>query len=416
MQVRGCSVRPKLLRAVSFLIVIVLSTGFVSGCSSDDPTTIKKQSLTDAGRSKLTPDASIDAKQVALKAKASKEDSIPVTLSSSKQPIRAIYVTSHVANGSRIRQLIDLVKNTELNAMVVDVNSGISLVAPTRDRHNTPDYTTLTWSERKSSRHFRQMIKQLKDEGIYLIARIVTFKNPELSKAMPSWAIKRKDGSVWRDRNGTSWIDPYRQEAWEYPLALAEKVVQLGFDEVQYDYVRFPENEANVDKIVSYENDEGWNKSEAIRKFLHRANVRAHKYGARVSADVFGMVGSSDDDMGIGQKWDSIAREVDIISPMVYPSHYSEGMWGIDHPDHSPGVIVAHALEDAVKRNRRLNGKGVDTAKVRPWLQGFTAGWVHPHQKYNEKEIREQIVAARKAGINSYMIWNSSSSYPKFTT
>jgi hypothetical protein len=117
--------------------------------------------------------------------------------------------------------------------------------------------------------------------------------------------------------------------------------------------------------------------------------------------------------MGIGQKWDSIAREVDVISPMIYPSHYSNGMWGIDHPDLSPGAIVTRALKDTLKHNRKLNEKGISTAKVRPWLQGFTAGWVHPHQKYGEAQIREQILAARKAGIHSYMIWNSANRYPK---
>ncbi|MFC5402270.1 putative glycoside hydrolase [Cohnella soli] len=419
MSVRSCSIRSKRLRVISLMIVVVLTTVWVAGCSSDNPGAMRKQSVADSGSTrvpqKLSPDPTPTEKPTQSATKSSKDDNVPVTLSSSKQPVRAIYVTSHVVNGSRLRQLIDLVKTTELNAMVVDVNSGVSLVAPTRSG-NKADYTTLTWSDRKSALHFRQTIKQLKNEGIYLIARIVTFKNPELAKAMPSWAIKRKDGSVWRDRSGTPWIDPYKQEAWEYSLALAEKAAELGFDEVQYDYVRFPENAAQVDKIVAYANGGGWNKSDAIRKFLHRANVRAHKHGARVSADVFGMVGSSDDDMGIGQKWDAIAPEVDMISPMIYPSHYSKGMWGIDHPDLRPGAIIAHALKDADKRNRRLNEKGIKTAAVRPWLQGFTAGWVHPHQKYDEKQIREQIVAASKAGINSYMLWNASCKYPRFTT
>jgi hypothetical protein len=342
------------------------------------------------------------------------EDSQPVTLTTTPKPVRAIYVSSHVANSKRINELINLVNQTELNAMVLDINSGVTLISPVKSG-NKANYTQLAPSNKRSAKHFRQVIKQLKQQHIYLIARIVTFKNPELANAMPAWTLKRKDGKVWRDRSGNPWIDPYRQEAWQYPLALAEQAAMLGFDEIQYDYVRFPENASKVDKEVAYANEEGWTKSDAIRRFLHRANLRSHKHGARISADVFGMVGSSNDDMGIGQKWDLIAQEVDVISPMIYPSHYSKGMWGIDNPDLSPGSIIKLALKDTVKHNRKLNEKGIATAKVRPWLQGFTAGWVHPHQKYGEAQIREQIRAARMAGFNSYMIWNSSNRYPKFT-
>jgi hypothetical protein len=349
------------------------------------------------------------------RARGQADDSRPVSLMGAKKPVRAIYVTSYVANGSRMGQLIELVNQTELNAMVLDINSGVALSSPVRTGKRSSSVLPVL-SNKKSARHFREVVKQLKKQNIYLIARIVTFKNPTLVNAMPAWALKKKNGKVWTDRNGTPWIDPYRQEAWEYPLALAEIAAKIGFDEIQYDYVRFPENGSKVDREVVYANELGWSKSEAIHKFLHRANLRAHKYGVKVSADVFGMVGSSDDDMGIGQKWDSIASEVDVISPMIYPSHYSEGMWGIDHPDLRPGAIITRALKDTVKHNRRLNEKGIATAKVRPWLQGFTAGWVHPHQKYGEVQIREQIVAARKAGFNSYMIWNSANRYPKFTT
>lgn len=339
----------------------------------------------------------------------------PVTILPPNKPIRAIYVTANVANSERMNSLIDLVNQTELNAMVIDINSGITISSPVKEG-NKYNYTQLVPSNKRAAQHFRKVIQQLKQNQIYLIARIVTFKNPTLAEAMPNWAMKRKDGQLWRDRSGTLWIDPYRQEAWEYPIALAEQAAKLGFDEIQFDYVRMPENAEKVDREVAYANEEGWSKSEVIGKFLHQANLRLHKMGVRVSADVFGMVGSTDDDMGIGQKWDEIVKEVDVISPMVYPSHYSEGIWGIKHPDLNPGPIIKRALEDTAKRNRKLNQKGIATAAVRPWLQSFTAGWIHPHQKYGAAQIREQIVAARKAGFQSYMLWNSANRYPKYTT
>ncbi|WP_256760351.1 putative glycoside hydrolase [Cohnella sp. WQ 127256] len=338
-------------------------------------------------------------------------DERPVSLVTSTRPVRAIYVTSHVANSGRMTGLIDLVKETELNAMVLDVNSGITLFEPVQTG-NMADYSQLTLSNKRSAQHFLEVINKLKQQDIYLIGRIVTFKNPAATNAMPAWAIKRKDGKIWKDRSGTAWIDPYRQEAWAHPLALAENAALIGFDEVQFDYVRFPENASKVNREVKFANSEGWTKSEAIRRFLHRANIKLHKYGTKVSADVFGMTGSSNDDMGIGQKWDAIVKEVDVISPMIYPSHYSKGMWGVDNPDLSPGPIIKRALEDTVKHNRKLNEQGIATAKVRPWIQGFTAGWIHPHQKYGQAQINEQIRAARKAGFNSYMIWNSANRYP----
>lgn len=403
----------KKIWTIALIASLVLA---INGCTDAD----RLKSNAKRIENKMTPKSSakIDPRPISdtdYRSLSQADDSRPASVMSIHKPVRAIYVTSYVANGSRMGQLIDLVNQTELNAMVLDINSGIALSSPVVTGKKK-SFVMPVLSNKKSALRFREVVKQLKKQNIYLIARIVTFKNPTLVKAKPEWALKMKNGKVWTDRNGTPWIDPYREEAWEYPLALAEMAAKIGFDEIQYDYVRFPENGSKVDREVAYANKSGWTKSEAIHKFLHRANLRAHKHGVKISADVFGMVGSSDDDMGIGQKWDSIVTEVDVISPMIYPSHYSEGMWGVNHPDLRPGAIIARALKDTVKHNRKLNEQGIATAKVRPWLQGFTAGWVHPHQKYGEAQIREQILAARKAGFNSYMIWNSANRYPKFTT
>ncbi|MBO9599748.1 MAG: putative glycoside hydrolase [Cohnella sp.] len=340
---------------------------------------------------------------------ATAEDAEKVILRKPDEPIRGIYVSSHVARSKRMSELIDLVDKTELNAVVVDINSGMSLTA----LPSSANPESFTIAKTRAAKQIGELVKTLKEHRIYAIARIVTFKNPELARAMPAWSIKRKNGRTWTDKGGSPWIDPYRQEAWEYPLKLAEHAAHIGFDEVQFDYVRFPENEKKVDQEVAYANPNRWTKSEAISKFLHRATLRTHKAGVRVSADVFGLVGSSNDDMGIGQKWASIAKEVDVISPMIYPSHYSEGIWGVKHPDLSPKPIIAHALMDISRKNEQLKTKGIDTAKVRPWLQSFTATWIHPHQSYGAKQVREQISAARQAGYPSYLLWNSASRYPQ---
>jgi len=396
-------------------VLCVMTAVLCSGCSADSSGPIATNNLRKLEKSLQQVADRPSDKLILIDKPISKASAKPLQPKRSSDAIKAIYVTSYVASGSRMNGLTGLVKRTELNAMVLDINSGIALTTPGRPEGKDGPLRPVQ-SERGAAKHYRSVIRQLKQQNIYLIARIVTFKNPELAKAVPSWAIKRKDGTRWSDRNGTPWIDPFREDSWEYSIALAEYAAKLGFDEVQFDYVRFPENGSKVDKEVRYANSRGRTKAEAIGAFLHKARERLSKIGISVSADVFGMVGSSENDMGIGQKWSEIAPEVDVIAPMLYPSHYSNGIWGIDHPDLSPGPIVERALKDAANRNRKLNGKGIETGHIRPWLQSFTAGWVHPHQNYGEAQIREQIAAARRAGFHSYMLWNSSCKYPEFKT
>jgi len=405
------------LRFPCFIFKLVLLSALTivlcDGCASKEKSASRELGTLEKGLRQAA--SRVDRRELTVKQRNQEKPSrTAVKPRSFNPPVRAIYVSSHVANGSRMGELVRLIDETELNAMVLDVNSGIALTTPGRSGSSAA--TIPIPSDRKAARRFRQVVGELKQKNVYLIARIVTFKNPELAKAAPAWAMKRKNGRIWTDRNGTSWIDPFKQASWGYPIAIAEYAAKLGFDEVQFDYVRFPENASKVNKEVHFANPNGWTKDEAIRAFLHKANERLRRTGVRISADVFGMVGSSDDDMGIGQKWTKIAREVDVISPMIYPSHYSDGMWGIAHPDLTPGPIIKHALKDATKRNRKLNEQGIATASVRPWLQGFTAGWVHPHQKYGTAQIREQIKAAKDSGYTSYMLWNSSCRYPSIGT
>jgi len=314
------------------------------------------------------------------------------------QPVRGIYVSSDAARSGRMESLIRLVRTTELNAMVIDVNGAMTI------RPGAPQAQTTAG--------FRRLVNRLKGENVYLIARVVTFKDPKMVQAAPALALRRKDGSIWRDPKGEAWLEPFRREAWAYPIALAEEAARIGFDEVQFDYVRFPENRDRVDREVAFRNPEHWSRNEAVGRFLQEATRRVHRAGAVVSADVFGVVASSRADVGIGQSWRTIASTVDVISPMVYPSHYAAGMWGIRHPDLMPGAVVARALQDAGRNNRRLRAQGLPAAQVRPWLQSFTAVWVHPHQRYGTAQIREQIRAAQKEGLNSYLLWNASCRYP----
>lgn len=321
-------------------------------------------------------------------------------------PVKGIYVNAHVAKSPRMERLIRLVDETELNAVVLDVNSGLPGMSLTDGRGN------LHSAHSASAQGVKRLVRKLKHRNIYVIARVVTFKNPSLAMAHPDLAMHRKNGTVWTDAKGAAWIDPYRERAWDYPIRAAVEAARMGVDEVQFDYVRFPENAAQVSREVAFLNPCGWSREEAVRRFLHAGAKRVHRAGALVSADVFGLVGSTSRDMGIGQSWRMIASEVDVISPMIYPSHYSAGIWGIRQPDLQPSAVISHALKDALHQNRKLTARGLPAAQVRPWLQSFTATWVQPHQRYASAEIREQVQAASRLGVTSYLLWNASSRYP----
>ncbi|WP_219642849.1 putative glycoside hydrolase [Cohnella sp. CFH 77786] len=392
---------------IVFCTVAALTSPFVlAGCTREDPPDLTAP-ISTASLEKASPVRfrQLQTSPVSIKLGARNDPNPP------SHAVRGIYVSSFAAlTPSKMQSLMKLLDQTELNAVVLDVNSGARLLSLPR----SPRQSSFARSDSPGARRLRQAARELKRRRVYLIARVVTFKDFELAAARPEWALKRKDGAVWRDASGHAWIDPYKEEAWAYPAAVAAEAAACGFDEVQFDYVRFPENPSRVDREAAYSNPLGRSKSETIRRFMRYAAGKARARGVRVSADVFGMVGSTHGDMGIGQRWQDLALETDVLSPMVYPSHYSPGTWGIPHPDLSPGPIIARALQDAAGQNLRLKRSGKQPSQIRPWIQGFTAGWIHPHQRYGPAQIRDQIRAARQAGFSSYLIWNSSCRYPIF--
>lgn len=306
-------------------------------------------------------------------------------------------------------RFIRLTKQTELNAMVIDI----------KNEYGELTYPSRLESVRRTGADRRAMIRQLKPllarlhrNQIYTIGRVVVFKDPLLARARPQWALQRKGGGIWRDNKGKPWINPYRREVWEYNIAVASEAAKLGFDEIQFDYVRFPANTPAAEASIDYGISGAGPKAGAIGDFLQRARLRLHPQGTKLSADVFGLVTSSADDMGIGQTWTKVACEVDYISPMTYPSHYSKGVYGIGNPDLSPYVTVHSAMSDAVKRNRHARCKKGTPAGIRPWLQSFTATWLHPHLVYGKEEVLLQIEAARRAGVDAYLLWNPGCVYP----
>lgn len=325
-----------------------------------------------------------------------------------RDDIRGVYVSANALYGDRWSSIQALIRKKKINALVVDVKNDYGRVTyPSSVR-------TVSSIEADSAAKIKDiaaLINKLKQQKVYLIARIVTFKDPYLAVKKPEWAMKRKDGNVWRDRKGVSWIDPYNESTWEYNISLAEEAIRNGFDEVQFDYVRFPEQAGAVNREVLFQNERGETKDQIIQRFLREATHRIHRLGGVVSADVFGLTTTTKDGMGIGQKWELLSLEVDVLSPMIYPSHYASGSYGVKHPDLRPYSIVKEAVEDAIARNEGLKSNGEAHAMIRPWIQDFTAKWVHPHQVYREKQVEEQIRALEQSGIRQYLLWNPSSKY-----
>lgn len=305
--------------------------------------------------------------------------------------IRGIYLTAYAAaDRAWAASLVRLIEETELNAIVIDVknDSGhISLQMPDGSGGIVP--------------HLPELLADLKRSNIYTIARIVVFKDPGAASSWPERTARTTAGTPWRDYSGIAWLDPYNTDNWDHNIEVALQAAALGFDEIQFDYVRFP-SDGNVRDLV-YPAHDGRSRAEVIAAFLAAARAELHAVGVPVSADIFGLVTSTEDDMGIGQLLEPMAAAVDVLSPMMYPSHYGAGNYGLPNPNAAPYETISRGLEDAL---RRL-GPGSEP-KLRPWLQDFSMG--HP---YGPDEVRAQIHAAEELGVRQWLLWNAANVYTR---
>ncbi|MGH7464994.1 MAG: putative glycoside hydrolase, partial [Longimicrobiales bacterium] len=249
----------------------------------------------------------------------------------------------------------------------------------------------------------RAMLRKLRANGIYPVARIVVFKDGLLAKARPDWAVQHVNGGDWLDRDGYRWVDSYNRHVWDYNIAIAREALELGFSEVQWDYVRFPDVPSSLMRQAVWPAAEGRSKADGIRDFLIYANEQLARYDADMTADVFGLTTSAGTDMGIGQLWEKMADVTDALLPMVYPSHYARGSYGIAHPNASPYETVKTALEHAVRRSAKVE----NSATVRAWLQDFTLG----APRYDASYVRAQIDAVYDAGLEEWVLWHPGSNY-----
>lgn len=306
--------------------------------------------------------------------------------------IRGVHVTIGLASlPGKLEEYLDLQRDglTALQLDIKDENGEVGFV---------PKSVPLAVSSGATRDYYdaRAVANRVRERGLYLVGRIVTFEDPVLSRARPDLAVQRSDGSVWRDAARLGWTNPYDRRVWKYNVDLAIAAAHAGFDEIMFDYVRFP-SDGDVDAAV-YRNRRGLSKREAVPAFLRYAASRLEPHGVRVSAAVFGL--SAARDLGIGQLPRRMAPHLDTIYAMTYPSLFGPGELGLRDPSATPGETVARAL-----RRFEIRLRGMDALLV-PWVQDFSFT-----RTFGPEEVRAQIDAARRSGAKGFMLWNPEGVY-----
>ncbi|HEY0780623.1 MAG TPA: putative glycoside hydrolase [Gemmatirosa sp.] len=314
--------------------------------------------------------------------------------------VHGVYIPAAVA-GSRptLDSLLDRLRGTRVDAVVLDVKE--NGIVPYRSR---VPLARAAGAVHPVIADVRALLRAVRARGLYPIARIVCFRDPVLAAARPGWAILGADGQPWLDPTYRQrWVDPYDRRVWAYNVALAREALALGFGEVQWDYVRFPDVPDSTRATLAFPAARGRAPAAAIDAFV-ASSRRA--LGAPVTVDVFGRaITESGDSEGIGQNWDSLATVADAILPMVYPSHYVPGNFDLPAPTAAPYELVRRAMAAAVARTRQLPRA---RARIRPWLQAFTRG----EPPYGGDEVRAQVRGAADAGVDEWVLWNATGDYP----
>lgn len=324
--------------------------------------------------------------------------------------VRALYVNAWAA-GSRARMasLIAIADSTEINAFIIDIKES--------DTYLSYDSTGIALAkeigadQRPATKWLPALVDTLQAHGIYSIARIVVFKDRMLADRKPALAIRNPEGGTWKDQKGMPWVDPYNRLVWDYNIAIAREALDMGFSELQWDYVRFPDVAEGLRRTMRFPGAAGVSRADNIRDFILYSKKELASYQVPVTADVFGLVTHMEDDVGIGQNWERIITAADVVLPMSYPSHYYTGLYGFQTPHANPYEIVRIAMTDAVERTRYLaDSAKVPVGEVMPWLEAMSIRG----REYGSAEVREQIQAAYDAGLKSWALWNPGSKFDPY--
>ncbi len=324
--------------------------------------------------------------------------------------VKGLYVTGPSAGNSTMDTILHLADTTEINAVVIDVKNDSGYITFNVDHPIVQEID----ADRNYIKDIRKLMDTLYEHDVYPIARIVAFKDPQLAENKTDYAIHNKDGSVWKYKN-IAWLNPYNEDTWEYIVDMAKIAADVGFKEIQFDYIRF-EATKYLDGAYFGNIDPDKTRRDAILEFVDYAMAELKPLGVVVSADVFGTIIASEiDSKTIGQEYIEMAKRLDVICPMVYPSHYGFGYFGAPsgvHSDHYPYETILGSMELSNQRYEEI-GEDEHGAIVRPWLQAFTASYLGSgnYITYDAAAIREQIQGAYDAGLNEWLLWNASNKY-----
>lgn len=363
------------------------------------------------------------------------------------EAVKAIYMTSCVAGTPSLRDgLVKLIEETELNSVIIDIKdySGTLSFKP----ENAELYHA--WENaRCGNAEMKEFVAGLHEKGIYAIGRITVFQDPHMANRRPDLAVKfESSGAVWKDNKGLSFTDPGSKEVWDYHMAISRESFDLGFDELNFDYIRFPSDGPMKDIYFPFSQNRA--KTDVLEEFfsyLHKNLKDVSEFGDKppiLSADLFGMTTTNTDDLNIGQVLERTLPYFDYVAPMVYPSHYPKTWHGFENPNNYPYEVVNISMTEAVRRAlasettvKTLNNEPIlnevvefdeiqnatttkkvfsgfykkesfSPLKMRPWIQDFDYGG-----DYGPAEVRAQIQATYDAGLNSWMIWSPSNKYTR---
>jgi len=314
--------------------------------------------------------------------------------------VRGIYMTSWVASTDSIRRgLVKVAEDTEINSIVIDIKDYTGKVAFWMKNQKVLE----AGSSEDRVKDMKKFLEELHSKNIYVIGRIAVFQDPYLAKARPDLAVKRSDGVTnWKDYKGMLWLDPCSKEVWDYAIAIAREAESIGFDELNFDYIRFP-SDGNMKDIKYPHCDPTLTKPDLLENFFYNLKKGLNDLKVPISADLFGMVTVNTDDLNIGQVLERAEPYFDYISPMVYPSHYPKDYNGFVNPAAKPYEVIKISMDSAVKR---LLAASSSPFKLRPWLQDFDLG-----ADYDAAMIRKEKQAVYDAGLNSWLMWSPSNRY-----
>jgi len=318
---------------------------------------------------------------------------------SSYKPVRALHVTAWLAGSKKYRaHLNEVFKTTVINSVIIDVKEyeGEVYIPGVPMAEKAGAYVS-------AMPDIANWVADLKRQGIYTVARIVVFKDNIMPRKNKALAVKNPQGDIWFDSHKITWMDPFNHDAWRYNTLIAVQAAKLGFDEIQFDYIRFP-TDGKLSMMRFAKPRTKQTAPTALIDFLRQASQVLHPLGVKISIDVFGLTTSVTSGMGIGQLMGPMTEQVDFVCPMVYPSHYAKGEYGIPNPNDQPYKTIHLAMHDALKVLGPANAK-----KLRPYFQDFSL----PGRgiRYHAKEVRAQMQAAIDQGVDSWALWNARCSY-----